>query len=168
VVLLVVSWSRLDLVAQRFEVGSDVSLASRLKTWSDAVRIARDFPLFGTGLNTFDTAMVFYQSQPGGHWDAAHNDYVQLLADGGLLLCLPILVGVIALVREIARRLREERDDPEAYWLRAGAVLGLVAIGFQECLDFSLQLPGNAAMCAFLVAMAVRPTRGYNLGAVMS
>jgi O-antigen ligase len=154
-VVIISEWSRFDAVAQRFVVGSGVSLGSRIRTWSDACRIARDHPVFGTGLNTFDTAMLFYQSQPGAHWDAAHNDYVQLVADGGLLLTIPIAIAVFVFVRTVAMRLISDRSNPPAFWLRLGAVLGLAAIAVQETVDFSLQLPGNAVMCALLVAIAL-------------
>jgi hypothetical protein len=36
-----------------------------------------------------------------------------------------------------------------------GAVVGLVSIGLQSLLDFSLQMPGNAALWAVLAAIAV-------------
>jgi len=156
IALIVISgWSRLDAVSERFGAGSNISLEGRLQTWRDAARIARDFPVAGTGVNTFDTAMLFYQSQRGAHWDAAHNDYVQLLADGGLLLTIPIVIAVLVFVRHVATRLLSDRANPPAFWLRLGAVLGLGAIAVQETVDFSLQLPGNAVMCALLVAIAL-------------
>ena len=42
-----------------------------------------------------------------------------------------------------------------AYWLRVGAVTGLVAIALQETVEFSLQMPGNAALCATLCGIAL-------------
>lgn len=40
------------------------------------------------------------------------------------------------------------------YWIRAGAVTGLVAIGLQEIGEYSLQMPGNTALFVVLMAMA--------------
>ena len=37
-----------------------------------------------------------------------------------------------------------------------GAVTGLIAIAFQEIVEFSLQMPGNAAFFTVLCAVAVR------------
>jgi O-antigen ligase len=153
-IIMISGWSRLDAVAQRFQGDSGVSLAARVWTWRDAARIMRDHPVFGTGLNTFDAAMIFYQSQAGGHWDAAHNDYVQLLAEGGMWLCVPIVVAICLYVRDVQRRFEADRQHVLAFWLRTGAILGLIAIGLQEAFDFSLQLPGNAVMFAALLAVA--------------
>jgi hypothetical protein len=59
-------------------------------------------------------------------------------------------------VRDVRRRFREARDDRTGYWIRLGAVTGLVAIAFQEIVEFSLQMPGNAALATVLCAVAVR------------
>jgi hypothetical protein len=41
------------------------------------------------------------------------------------------------------------------YWLRVGAVTGLLAIAFQEVVEFSLQIPGNAVLFVILAAIAM-------------
>ena len=42
-----------------------------------------------------------------------------------------------------------------AYWRRVGATTGLVAIGLQSLVEFSLQMPGNAVFCVVLMAIAL-------------
>jgi O-antigen ligase len=86
----------------------------------------------------------------------AHNDYLQLLVEGGWLVTVPALALLGLFAREVRRRFREGRDDRTGYWLRLGAVTGLVAIAFQEIVEFSLQMPGNAAFFTVLCAIAVR------------
>ena len=41
------------------------------------------------------------------------------------------------------------------WWLRAGAVTSLLAIACQESVEFSLQMPGNAALFAIVCAIAL-------------
>ena len=41
------------------------------------------------------------------------------------------------------------------YWLRVGAVVGLVSVAVQSLVEFSLQMPGNAAFFAVLAAIAL-------------
>lgn len=79
----------------------------------------------------------------------------QLLAAGGLIVGLPMLVTLAAFTREIRRRFREAQDDTITYWLRAGAVTGLVAIALQETVEFCLQIPGNAVVFTVLAAIAI-------------
>lgn len=54
---------------------------------------------------------------------------------------------------------REVSPKSTDYWVRIGAVTGIIAIAVQEISDFSLQMPGNAVLFAVLGALAVRPPR---------
>jgi O-antigen ligase len=152
--VLAVGWAGFDLVAGRF-ADANRDLALREAVWWDALHIHHDFPVFGSGANTFGIAMLVYQTaDPTVHFAEAHNDYVQLLAEGGLLVSVPALVLLVLFVREVRRRFRDEAGDGLTYWIRVGAVTGLVAIGLQEVVEFSLQMPGNTALFCALIAIA--------------
>jgi O-antigen ligase len=114
-----------------------------------------DFPLTGTGLNTFGVSMLFYQSTHLHEFYAeAHNDYLQLAAEGGLLVGVPVVALLVVAGAEIARRLRDPGRGAVP-WVRVGAVTGLVAVGLQDLVDFSLQLPGTAMLFCVLAAIAL-------------
>jgi O-antigen ligase len=156
-----VAWGGSDVVTR---VGGSGFTELRPRIWRDTVAVIRDFPLTGTGLNTFGTAMLSYQS-----WTRdlqvreAHNDYLQVIAEGGLLLAVPAALALAALARAIRRRFRDGRDDTMTGWVRVGATTGLVAIALQSFVEFSLQMPGNAAFAAVLMAIALHepPTRHH-------
>jgi putative inorganic carbon (HCO3(-)) transporter len=151
-VVVVASYAGLDPLLDRF---SESGLTGRMTAWRGAFQIAHRFPVAGTGLNTFGTTMLFYEPSNGPHWSAAHNDYLQLMSEGGLLLGIPLVLLLCAFVLEVRSRFRSGKDDDSTYWLRVGAVTGIIAIGLQELVDFSLQLPGNAALFALLWAIAI-------------
>ncbi len=160
VVVLAASWGRIDVVLGRFD---SVARNARIQVWQDTASIIRDFPFAGTGLNTYGIAMLHYQTlQNGLQFIEAHNDYLQLAAEGGLLLGIPVLVTLFLFVREVRRRFREGLDDTMTYWLRAGAVTGLCAIALQAMFDFTLQMPGAAVLFVVLAAIAVhKPYRSH-------
>jgi hypothetical protein len=162
VLAIAVGWVGVDAVGQRFATASWSDVGARLPSWRDATKVISDFPLVGTGINTYEVANRIYQSpELNNRWDEVHNDYLQVAADGGLLLSLVVVVCLGVLASEIKRRFRED-SDPTAYWLRSGAVCGLVAIAMQEVVDFSLQKPGDAVLFAMLLAVAIhRSTRVY-------
>ena len=72
-----------------------------------------------------------------------HNDYLQLLAEG----CAVVVVAAIAAalpINAIRRTLDAARAEARGYWIRAGAVVGLMTIALQDVVEFSLQIPANA------------------------
>ena len=110
-------------------------------------------------MNTYPTAARFYQRHAlSSFYGEAHNDYLQLLAEGGLLVAIPALVCAAAFAREIRRRMKNDAPG-SSWWLRRAAVAAIVAIGLQETVEFSLQLPGNAALFAVVCALAIHPPR---------
>jgi len=155
-IVFAVSWGGVGTTLGRFSDAQE-DIGGRAQIWSDTWRIVQDWPYTGTGLNTFGIAMLHYQSRPiaAGAVVEAHNDYLQLAAEGGLLLGIPILFAIAVFVRETWRRFKEAADDAETYWLRAGAVTGLLAIAGMEMFDFTLQMPGAAAMFCVLAAIAI-------------
>ena len=161
-VLLVsaVAWAGVDRTVDRFGRASS-DAGGRLDAWSDTVEIIRDFPAFGSGVGTYGQAMLLYQT--GGRdvmYAHAHNDYLQIVAEGGLLVALPALVALGVVVVVVRRRLSSGDDDPLTYWVRVGAVAGLAGIAAQSVVEFSLQMPGNRVMFVLLLALAMhRPLR---------
>ena len=154
-IVVVVSWTGAEAIGSRFGEANWGDLNDRRGAWDDAIGIAAKFPLTGTGLNTYGVATLFYQQHDlARHYAQAHNDYLQLAAEGGLLLTVPFAMSAGFLIIAVRRRFLEE-GATGANWLRIGAVTGLVAIAFQETVEFSLQMPGNALLFAVLCAIAL-------------
>lgn len=163
VLIAAIGWTGADRIALRFT--SDGTYGNRVPIWMDTLRIAGRFPLVGTGFNTYGTSTLAYQSVlPDAHLAEAHNDYLQVLAEGGVLVGIPAGALLIVIVRTIRRRFRGLSRGTD-YWVRVGAVTGIVAIALQEIGEFSLQMPGNAVLFVVLVALAIRPSSGRGAGA---
>ncbi len=155
VIVATVGWTGIDAVGGRFREAVNGYAIHRMEPWLDAMSVSRAFAPFGSGLNTYGTATLFYQTHDRSvHYAEAHNDYLQLLAEGGLLVGIPAIIAAVIAIRTIRRRFREGGDDTIASWTRAGAVAGLAAIALQEFVDFSLQIPANAVLFAVLLAVA--------------
>jgi O-antigen ligase len=154
------AWGGADTLIARFgQVPHE--LEGRFSAWRDSARILSDFPWFGTGLGTYGQAMLVYQtSDRASMYAQAHNDYIQLAAEGGLLVVVPAAVVLWLVVTGIRRRLASGHDDRMTAWVRVGAVAGLVGIAAQSLVEFSLQMPGNTVLFVVLLAVALhRPAR---------
>jgi hypothetical protein len=153
--ITVVGWIGADAIVTRFSKADWSEFNNRWGAWSDAWNIAETFPLAGTGLNTYETAALFYQRHGlEKYFGEAHNDYLELAAGGGLLVGVPIILCLAIFVRDVNRRMRDEPGS-DAWWVRRGAVTALVAIALQEVVDFSLQMPGNAVLFSVVCAIAL-------------
>lgn len=148
-------WAGVDRLGTRFSALEGSELAGRRGAWKDGLGVAARFPLVGSGLNTYGTAMLLFQTNDlDHHYAAAHNDYVQLAAEGGLLVVIPALVLAGILIQEARRGFRQTHEREGRYWIRLGATAGLAAIGVQELFDFSLQIPANATLFTVLLAIS--------------
>jgi O-antigen ligase len=152
--LALLQWAGSDAALQRFGNNPE-SFGMRLDIWSTALGALRLFPWFGSGLDSFGTMMLVYQPEPHGvRYVEAHNDYLQLLIEGGVVTLALIVVAIVGLIQCIRLRFRTRDDGPEGHWVRVGATIGLLAIGLQSFVEFSLQMPGNASLFAVLLALA--------------
>lgn len=139
-------------IAERV-AASGVGLAGRTTIWSTTLQVIEDFWLTGTGVGTYQTAMVLYQQPTGLIFNQAHNHYLQVVAEGGLLVGLPVALALLAFARCAITAMREDRSG--MYWLRAGAASGLAGLAVQSLVECPLLTPANAALAAVLAAIAV-------------
>jgi O-antigen ligase len=156
----VVLWAGPREIVGRF-AETATSVEGRFTAWRDSWQIILDFPWFGTGLGTYGQSMLVYQTAGRPEiYLQAHNDYIQLAAEGGVLVGVPIVILVVVMVRTIWRRMSAGEDGLRTMWIRIGAVAGLLGIAAQSLVEFSLQMPGNALLFTVVAALAMhRPAR---------
>jgi len=156
-IILLLAIARIDPLAlgQRF-ASAGTSAADRVVIWRETMPMVRDFWLTGTGAGTYETAMLVYQrSSPGVRFNQAHNHYLQVAAEGGLLLGLPVLIGLMAYAVTALKRV--STDGSGMFWVRAGALCGLFGVAAQSVWDTGLTAPANAILAAIAAAIAVHP-----------
>jgi O-antigen ligase/polysaccharide polymerase Wzy-like membrane protein len=146
----------LSAVLERFS-HTGLDFESRRSAWEDTLHLVHDYPLTGAGLGTYSEMMLTYERPNPYHLAQAHNDYLQLLAEGGVLVAAAAVVFIGLFIVDVRKRFTEDTRDATIYWVRVGAVTGFVALALQETIDFSLQMPGIAALCALLMAIASGP-----------
>jgi O-antigen ligase len=132
------------------------SVAARTGIWGDTLRMAADFPFFGTGFGTFAEIYPGYQTAYAGSTVLfAHNDWVQLLAEGGLAGTLAVLALVGAYAAAAAKRLTRRRDR-EAIFLAMGGLGGLLAFLLHSFTEFNAHIPANALWFTVLAALSLK------------
>lgn len=133
---------------------------NRVVIWRESLPIVRDFWTTGVGAGAYGRAMLTYQQTRGyaehlgaaRHFNQAHNHYLQLMSEGGVLLTVPFVLVAVLLVRLGARRLA--RDTTEMRAVRVGAIAGLAGIAVQSLWEVPLTMPAAALLAATLAALA--------------
>jgi O-antigen ligase len=138
-------------------VSSDSSGSYRLATWRDSVRLVASSPFVGSGFGAFEDALPRFKTAAGNlRVQHAENDYLELLAEGGLAGGLLAGCLVLTAVFVASRRIR---DEPHrlSRGLRAGALAGLTALLVHSAFDFNLRILSNASLFGLLAAFALAP-----------
>lgn len=129
-------------------------VGDRLAIWRASAAMARDFLSTGVGVGAFERGMLVYQR--GARFlffNHAHNEYLQVLVEGGVLLAVPVCVALVVAIARVARLLR--RDSDVVFWFRAGAASGVVGVAVQCLWDTGLRMPANGVLFAVAAAMAL-------------
>jgi O-antigen ligase len=155
--LAAAAWMNLEGLAQR--VATTLSAPrpeafSRLTIWKETFRIIRAFPLFGTGQGTYaDTMFVLQRDARPVLFNQAHNEYLQLATEGGVIMFVIVIAGLVLLAR--AARLHLATDEGSHRFVRIGACAGLAAVAVQSIWETGLRAPANLLLAAILAGIAV-------------
>jgi len=150
--VLAVSWIGVHKVLQRFSGSqfTEVSAGKRASMRQDTWRIFLDHPVLGTGLGTLQLVFPPYES----HYDGkivnhTHNDYLEALAETGLLggICCGWFLIVVLLK---SARASGELGSSFVSALNLSGLLGCSGLLVHSFVDFNLHIPANALL--FFVA----------------
>lgn len=137
---------------------TDDPTTGRTHFWSVTLDVIKAYPIVGSGLGSFSVIYTRYDSRNGLYrLEQAHNDYLQTLADGGIvggLLGLAFLV--ILFGKGFARR---ETDDKFRRGVATGALAGCFAVLIHSFFDFTLHTTANALLFLILAALATQDRR---------
>jgi O-antigen ligase len=126
----------------------------RIDTWRDTVRMSLTSPIMGQGLGAFHDAFPRFKRGHGTiRVEHAENDYLETLAESGILGLGVALVGGAVLLAGAGRGARPG-SERFVRGIGMGAVAGLIALAIHSAVDFNLRIPSNAALAAVLAATA--------------
>jgi O-antigen ligase len=137
------------------------SAGFRTELWRSTWHAALQFMPFGSGWGTYDIAYRPYQSAAiVGYPNHAHNDYLEMLLEGGLLFLAFAAAAAWLLCRRAAWLLlqswRERTLDRESM-MAALCGIGLLGFLLHAAVDFPMRVPGNAVFAALFAGAFLRP-----------
>jgi O-antigen ligase len=152
VALAVLQSSGAGVILRRF-TGSDI----RFDYWIDTRLAIEQFWPWGSGLGTFadifpsvENLNVINDTRAYN----AHNDYMELLLEGGLP-AIALIAGFLLLLAIHAWRIRRAPRSQAA--LKLAAAMGMVLILLHSVVDYPLRMFSISALFALFLAMLVAP-----------
>jgi len=138
------------LLARYVDSSADFTASGgRLGVAADTLRMIAAFPVSGCGFGAFTWVYPAFSSpEVRLHYTHAHDDLLQLGAEGGVA-ALALLAVVLAAVWRAAFRVLSDGNDPVAI----GAAFGLAALSMHGLVDFNFHIPANAAIAAVLAGV---------------
>jgi O-antigen ligase len=154
-----VGWLGTNKLVERFtQVRSgEASLERRWTMFVGAWHVFLDNPVIGTGLGTLVDVYPRYETYYDGEIvDHAHNDYVELLAETGIVGGLCGLAFFWLFFREGWARLGAEQSS-FSLGLHAGALTACSGMLVHSLVDYNLHIPSNGLFFLLMASVAVAP-----------
>jgi O-antigen ligase len=120
--------------------------------WRATWQMARAHPFVGAGLGGYWAEIPLYHDASGLQTpQQAHNDYLELLASGGVIGAAIFVWFVVSLIGAGRRAARNYSDFQRAAAL--GAILGIVGIGVHSLIEFGLHITINALVLMIMLSI---------------
>jgi O-antigen ligase len=163
--LALVAWLGVGQAIERFSTlhKGDVSLGRRGTMIRGAAHIFFDHPIKGAGVGGLVAVFPRYEvAYDGLVVDHVHNDYLELLAETGILGGLCGLAFLWILIRDARRGFIAEQGHFSRA-IHAGAITALCGLLLHSMVDFNLHIPSNVLLFllnAHLATTTPLPSQG--------
>jgi O-antigen ligase len=139
---------------------------SRAEVWRSTWALIKDHPLAGVGFGGYWAVIPKYHDASGELTpQQAHNDYLEIIASGGLIGVALCCWFLFAFTRGVRAELNAKDNFRRAACF--GALVGLFGVAVHSLFDFGLHIIINALIFMVLVVLAtasVRDDSGKNRG----
>ncbi len=140
-------------------ISKDIT-TNRTHIWSVTWEAIKENPVFGAGLGAFNAAYAKHDTFNGmERVEQAHNDYLQVLADAGIV---GLIIGLFFLF-QLFKTGRESIKTQNLFrrGIAVGAIAGCFAILVHSIFDFVLHTTAISVMFLLLVALVVKSGDSY-------
>jgi len=154
IIILMALYIGIDATIERFAMDKILEEV-RPVVWSNTTGIIGDFPVFGSGLGTFEALYPAYEeASTPPLFEHAHNDYLEYLAELGGIGFLLLLGGILVML-VFSFLMWKVRRHPEVKGLALGGMVAVVAMLVHSITDFNLHIPANMMLFAVVLSLTV-------------
>jgi len=157
-VLMGVGWFGWQPILSRF--GNIFSVTGelqegRLELWQNTISLIGDFFVTGSGFGTYLHIFPSYKTILSDKiFHHAHNDYLELLSDGGVIGFILVVWFVFTIFRT-GWRMVQKRRDLYSVFVTIGAICGLIGMLIHSITDFNMYNGADGLYFFFLCGLVV-------------
>jgi len=131
------------------------SALRRIAIWKFTALMIKDHPLIGSGIGTFRYNTLKYHRSlyPYGFADMAHNEYLQLWAELGLVGLATFIWVIITYFIFSFKILKTLKDNKYQQGIVIGLMGGITAILVDSLFGFPLHLPASISLFWLMLAL---------------
>ncbi|HHF52085.1 MAG TPA: O-antigen ligase domain-containing protein, partial [Candidatus Aminicenantes bacterium] len=151
-IIIFAVYAGIDATLQRFSK-EGLPGGQRPQYWAHTLEMAKDYPVFGTGLGTFALVYPVYEDIGlYGFLRHAHNDYLEYFSElGGIGFAF--LAGGVLLMVFLSFVRWKKKKDPWVKGLSMGCFVSLAVIAVHSFSDFNLHIPANMVLFTVIAAL---------------
>lgn len=157
--ILITSWlGRATAIDRLFSY--DPQAEARYKLTPAIIEMADiNFP-FGTGFGAFEAA--FYQYEPkasinGPYMNHAHNDWLEIVVEGGLFGAAILLAFLIVFAQSIYKQWQKRKEGANLYRMKLYIYVSLIMLGLASLPDYPLRVPSLMVVFVILSSVTLAP-----------
>ncbi len=150
-------------LASRGPGSAEVSAVARFAHWEAAAGMFLEDPLTGLGIGSYGPAAPGFNRADTHLTSSAHNEFLELLAEGGLVVAIPAFLLAVGGV--VAAILEARREDGDPLLLAASGVV--LVLGAHAFIDFDWLFPTLAGYFAVSLGVVARQDTPRGWGPVV-
>ncbi|MDH5716852.1 MAG: O-antigen ligase family protein [Spirochaetia bacterium] len=156
---LLTLWISIEPLTERYSKSIENFNYLRAILWEKTWDLFIDFKYFGAGFGTYEHLFRHYVPEESiarilfvNH---AHNDYLEFLASGGIILNLPIAMAFVIFNYSIIKKLSKTKSNFTKSFT-SGGLASIVYILLHSITDFNMQIPANAFIFSVILAITYK------------
>jgi len=158
-VLMGVAWFGWQPILSRFgtifSATGEFQEGGRLELWQNTMALIGDFFVTGSGFGTYLHIFPGYKTILSDKiFHHAHNDYLELISDGGIIGFILVAWFVFTILRT-GWRMVQKRRDLYSVLVTIGAICGLVGMLIHSITDFNMHNGADGLYFFFLCGLVV-------------
>lgn len=136
--------------------GLQQSIERRTELWTASARVVKEHWAFGIGGGAFYSMFTQYRDLDIGNnfYYYAHNDYIQFLAEFGLIGATLLLLFIVLTIKCNYRAIQNS-NSIHSKTFGYSSILATVAVATHSIVDFPLQIPAYAVLYLVIISVNI-------------